>query len=289
MKLGFMTKYSPEIVSFASSNDFDCLELYVGEDGFGTDVTRLSEKETEEILSTCEANNISIATIYSKVNHLDGDSVRRETNNLFFEKLLQTARRFGTDIIATCARANPDLTPRDNLVVYKEVFDRYARIAEDEGVKIALENCPHMTNFPPRVGNIGYSPEMWEGMFDSVPSKAIGLEFDPSHLYWMNIDAIKALRDFGDRVYSFHAKDAEIITSTRSRCGILGSQFQGLPDWRYRLPGWGGLDWKEIFKVLYDFEYDGPILIENEDSFFKDERRNKGLLKARDYLRPLME
>ena len=43
-----------------------------------------------------------------------------------------------------------------------------------------------------------------------------------------------------------------------------------------------------MFKALYDAEYDGPILIENEDPLFMGERRSMGLLKARDYLKPFM-
>jgi len=124
-------------------------------------------------------------------------------------------------------------------------------------------------------------------MFDAVPSQAIGLEFDPSHLYWQRIDIVGALRKFSSRIYAFHAKDAE-ITSSQAECGIFGKQLPGLRDWRYRLPGWGGIDWREVFKALYDAEYDGPILIENEDPLFMGERRSMGLLKARDYLKPFM-
>lgn len=288
MKLGYMTKYSPDEVAFAAANRFECLELYVGTDGFGIDIDAIGKKDLEEILSVCAKNGIAIATLYSKVNHLDPDPVRRKENNRYFEKLLRTARRFGTDIVATCARGDADRSPVDNLPMYREVFSRYARIAEDEGVKIALENCPHMTGYPRRIRNIGYTPEMWEAMFDAVPAQAIGLEFDPSHLYWQRIDIVRALRRFGSRVYAFHAKDAEITSSQAEECGIFGKQLPGLRDWRYRLPGWGGIDWREVFKALYDAGYGGPVLIENEDPFFTGERRSMGLLKARDFLRPFM-
>lgn len=287
MNLGFMTKFSPEIVAFADGNGFNCLEVYIGKDGFGMDIDTVTDAEINEFLSVMDEYGMSVATVYSKVNHLDPDPDQRARNNRYFEKLIRMSRRLGTDIVTTCARGDSDKSPADNLPEYKRVFSRYASIAEDAGVKIALENCPHASGYPVRIGNMGYSPEMWEAMFDAVSSEAIGLEYDPSHLYWLEIDYITAIRDFGSRIYAFHAKDAEFLPC-RGRCGLYGRQFPAGRSWRYRLPGWGGVDWREVFKALYDAGYAGPVLIENEDPLFSGDRRNEGLLKARDFLKPWM-
>ena len=57
--------------------------------------------------------------------------------------------------------------------------------------------------------------------------------------------------------------------------------------WRYRIPGWGEINWQEIYKVLFDAKYDGPIIIEHEDPVFDGELRPQGLKMGIDYLRKL--
>ena len=64
-------------------------------------------------------------------------------------------------------------------------------------------------------------PEIWKAMFDAVPSRALGLEIDPSHLVFLGIDYIQAIRDFGDRIVHFHAKDIDIDERKRGVLGLL--------------------------------------------------------------------
>ena len=94
-----------------------------------------------------------------------------------------------------------------------------------------------------------------------MPSPAIGLSFDPSHLLWLGIEDIPGLiREFGGRIYHVDGKDAEIVRDRLRRQGILGSGW-----WRYRLPGNGELDWPAIVAALREIGYDGTITIEQED------------------------
>ncbi|MHB1485783.1 MAG: sugar phosphate isomerase/epimerase family protein, partial [Saccharofermentanales bacterium] len=125
------------------------------------------------------------------------------------------------------------------------------------------------------------NPEMFDYMFESVPSKAIGIEFDPSHLFWQRIDYIEMLKKYGDRIYCFHAKDTEILEDGLQKYGIIGKQIGKIDEWesgwwRYRIPGLGMLDWKKIFDTLKDIDYKGPIVIEHEDSVFGGTRSEDG-------------
>ena len=61
-------------------------------------------------------------------------------------------------------------------------------------------------------------PELWEWMF----SLGLLLNFDPSHLLWLGIDPIAALRPYVDRVAHAHAKDAEVFPERRDRYGVFG-------------------------------------------------------------------
>ena len=61
-------------------------------------------------------------------------------------------------------------------------------------------------------GNLAHNPELWDLLFDAVPSPALGLSFDPSHLVWLHIPNIPdVIRAYGSRIYHFDGKDTEIL------------------------------------------------------------------------------
>lgn len=288
MQIGFLIPdYEPAMVDFAGKAGFDCLELFTVPGGT-FDLNTAAEDDLKRIRDHFAAANVRIGTFACSVNHFDPKG--HEENQRYFIKAIRTCRSMGTDILCTNAWGDPGKTPAENVALYKEVFSEYARIAEDEGVKIAMENCPHSNGYPIRIGNIAHSPEMWEVLFSEVPSGAIGLEFDPSHLFWQQIDIEKAIRGFGDRIYSFHAKDTEIVHEQMARCGIYGNMFgkTSIWDygvWRYRIPGWGDINWKGLFRALNDVAYKGPIIIEHEDPVFMGERQEEGLSLGLRFLR----
>jgi sugar phosphate isomerase/epimerase len=289
VKLGFITNYTEERLDFASRAGFECLEISA-EMGSALDLNVLDDRQIEEVAAKFRAKNVEIGTLQVSHNHLEGNLERRKEINAYFIKALQKAKRFGTNIVISNAWADRAKTPEQNLVTYKEVFSRYAEAAEKEDMYIAIENCPHWVGYPTPVGNIAYSPEMWDAMFDAVPSKRIGLEFDPSHLHWLGIDYVEAIKDYGDRIIAFHAKDTEILVKERSRYGIIGKQLGKTSEWdagwwRYRIPGWGDIDWKGIFRSLNDIRYNGVMVIEHEDPVFGGPRTDEGLARGLRYLK----
>ncbi|MCI0512160.1 TIM barrel protein, partial [candidate division KSB1 bacterium] len=75
-----------------------------------------------------------------------------------------------------------------------------------------------------------------------------------------------------ERIYMFHAKDTEIRANILKVVGINGHGW-----WRYRLPGWGQVNWKEVFTALFEIGYTGDMVIEHEDPVFDGELRPRGL------------
>jgi sugar phosphate isomerase/epimerase len=115
-------------------------------------------------------------------------------------------------------------------------------------------------------------------LFESVPSPALGLSFDPSHLVWLQIpDVPRVIRRYGERIYHVDAKDTEVMPERLAAQGILGNAW-----WRYRLPGHGSLDWPAIFAALREIGYDGAVDIENEDPLYPG---LAGVARAAAYLR----
>ena len=85
------------------------------------------------------------------------------------------------------------------------------------------------------------------------------------------------------RVYAVHAKDTEILEEQLGYKGIFGQGW-----WRYRIPGWGMIDWKLIFCALNDVGYNDSIVIEHEDPVFGEERTDEGLKLGLKFLRNFM-
>jgi sugar phosphate isomerase/epimerase len=279
MKFGFVTSYTEEIAEFAANAGFDCLEVFV-ELGTRMDLNKITSREIDEILGYMHGKGLSIGTISCNPNNYDPS--RRKENNEYFTKAIKSARKFGTEIVVTGAFMDKSKSPYENIKEFQEEFKEYSKVAESEGVRIAIENCPHWVGYPTPVGNIAFSPEMWDALFDAVPSAAIGLEFDPSHLVWLGIDYLKAIRNFGSRIYAFHAKDTEILNDKLSIYGIIGKQIGKESEWdagwwRYRIPGFGQVNWQGVFNALYEIKFSGPINIEHEDPVFGGDRSREGL------------
>jgi len=271
MRIGFLTEYSEERVKFAKKTGFECLEVPINP-GSALDIRKLTKAKIERTREVFAKNKVKVSDLVCSLNHLDTDEDKRKENNEYFINVLKGCKEFGTDIVTTNIMGDRTRPPKENLSLYKEVFSEYAKIAEDKGVRIAMENCPHMSSYPFSIGNIGYSPAIWELLFEAVPSKAIGLQYDPSHLFWLGIDYLRGIYDFKERIYSVHAKDTEIIKDNLYKEGIIGTGW-----WRYRLPGLGEINWQKFIGALYDIGYKGDIIIEHEDPMFSGNRTDEGL------------
>ncbi len=272
MKIGLVTYYAPEIADIAQEVGFNSLELFVNP-GTSLDLNHITKEQVHKLVDELQNRGLDICSITCSVNHLERDPQKRKQNQDYFLQAIRMSKLFGTRLLTTNPWADPQSSPEENLKIFADSFLQYAQAAEREGVLIALENCPHYTPYPYQVGSIGYSPEMWDAMFEAVPSRAVGLEFDPSHLFWLGIDIPKAIRDYGERIFAFHAKDCEIDRDALQRYGIIGRQFGtknkwDMGWWRYRIPGLGQISWKEVVKALLDIGYQGPIVIEHEDPVF---------------------
>ena len=164
--------------------------------------------------------------------------------------------------------------------------------AGEAGVKLIIENCVmegwHPDGYP---GNLAYSPELWEWMF----SIGLYLNYDPSHLLWMGIDPVEAVKPYIDRIPHAQAKDIELDPAARNRYGWPG-QAVARDDpwdvgwWRYRVPGLGQVDWRAWSTSLYEGGFDGVLSVEHEDPVWggTEEKVEIGLDIAHRTLRPLM-
>lgn len=217
-------------------------------------------------------HQITISALAPMLNLLTPDTGLREARIAALRQAIDACAALGVDTLVTYggsafgmyfsglpgqSDSHPSNKAGENLRQFREVYAPLAAYAEAKGVRIAFETAPRGGG----EGNVAHAPALWDRLFDAVPSPALGLSFDPSHLVWLHIpDVPDIIRRYGSRIYHMDGKDTEILPATLAAQGILGNSW-----WRYRLPGCGALDWRGILAALRDVGYDGALDIENED------------------------
>ena len=135
------------------------------------------------------------------------------------------------------------------------ILDEFQKV----GVKFALEVHPT---------EIAYDIHTARAALDAVNGhRALGFNFDPSHLYWQHIDPVKFIDAFPDRIFHCHIKDA--IRTLDGETSILGSHLafgDHRRGWDFRSPGRGAINFEEIIRALNRINYQGPLSVEWEDS-----------------------
>ena len=133
---------------------------------------------------------------------------------------------------------------------YKQFAERWNPILDvfgECGVRFALEVHPT---------EIAFDIVTARRALDAIGNREeFGFNFDPSHLLWQGIDPVEFIREFPDRIYHVHIKDA--IVTLNGRSGILGSHLNfGDPrrGWDFRSPGRGGVNFEEIIRALNQVE-----------------------------------
>jgi len=257
-------------VEWASENGFKALEIGSGPGSPLIDAEKVLSQGTSEIKRALERGDVIASCLTWCPNNIDPNLENRRRNNEHVRRMVEAAAKLEIPVISTWIGKVPG-TVEENMKVYAEVWPPIVEHAEEHGVKIAIENC---------AGNIAYRPDIWEKMFEIIPSKSLGLNFDPSHLVFQFIDYLDALRKFGDRVYHTHCKDTEILKWRLAWVGYTGDRW-----WRFRNPGLGDIDWKKFVTTLQDQKYDYVLSIEHEDPLYHGaEGFKEGLIIGRRHL-----
>lgn len=142
---------------------------------------------------------------------------------------------------------------------FAKMWNPILDVYEECGVRFALEVHP---------GEIAYDIVTAHRTLEAINHREVfGFNFDPSHLHWQLVDPVQFLREFEDRIYHVHMKDAAL--QINGRTGILGSHVKyGHPDrgWDFRSLGHGGVNFEEIIRQLNHIGYNGPLSVEWEDT-----------------------
>jgi sugar phosphate isomerase/epimerase len=279
VKLGFLTDKVADIEK-AARLGFSGLELNAG--AFGNAASgALDAEKIQQASDLCKTHDVQITALaYYDVafNTPAADKFTSAYGNVF-----DAAEQLGVDVVTSMSGFDGNRDWQGNVQLWADRFGPVAELAEGRGMRVAFENWMGFGgSLPFKPMNMGGSPDTWDAWFKAVPSKALGLEFDPSHLYWQGIDHIRALREFKDRVYHVHAKDTEMLPEKRYRGGVNGDYY------RFRIPGYGEINWAQFISALNEIGYDGGVAIEHEDMVYWNEKFDEGLIRGHRVLYPLI-
>ena len=151
------------------------------------------------------------------------------------------------------------------------------QFAKDNGVRVAIELHP---------GFVAYHTESFWRLRE-IGGDAIGVNFDPSHLFWQGMDPLVCVRELGETIYHVHMKDTWLDQPNIRRNGVLDTKRytdEVNRSWIFRTVGYGhGTEfWRALISELRLAGYDGALSIEHEDSILSV---NEGFTRAVKFLK----
>ena len=99
-----------------------------------------------------------------------------------------------------------------------------------------------------------------------LDSPYLGINYDPSHFIWQQIDYIKPIYEFRDRIFHVHCKDIKLYPEKLADVGTMATPLQYMSP---KIPGLGDVDWGRYISALTDIGYEDAVCIEIEDKSFE--------------------
>ncbi|MBR1660303.1 MAG: sugar phosphate isomerase/epimerase [Oscillospiraceae bacterium] len=301
MKFGLLTAILEgmefkEVVDFAAANNLECLEVACWPASGGAkrryagvshiDAEGLTPEKAAEINAYVKEKGVEISSLGYYPNTMDPDPEKRKTYVDHIHALIDASAMLGVNMVTTFLGRDPKKTVEENLELVKEVWPPILKHAEEKGVKIAIENCPMWFTKDEWPGgqNLMTSPANWRKVFEILTSPNFGINYDPSHFIWQQIDYIKPIYEFKDKIFHVHYKDLKVYPEKLADVGIMAYPLEYMTP---KLPGLGDVDWGKYVSALTDIGYNGYSVIEVEDKAYEGslEDAKRAVIQSAKYLR----
>lgn len=300
MKLGIVSAILDqsnfeEMIDIVAENGLNCVEVACWPQGKAErryagvshiDTVNLTNEKAEAILSYCKNRGVAISSLAYYPNPLDEDLEKRQEAIDHLYSLIDASKMLKVNMITTFIGRMQHRTIAENLKEVGKVWKPIVKYAEKQNVRIGIENCPMLftENEWPGGQNIMTTPEIWRQVFEILDSDFIGLNYDPSHFIWQQIDYIKPLYEFKDKIFHVHYKDIKIFPEKLNNVGIMATPLEYMSP---KLPGLGDVDWGKYVSALTDIGYSGFTCIEIEDKAFEKDYEDvkRSIKQSTHYLR----
>lgn len=285
MKLGFVSAILDgwnfeEMIDTAAEMGYECVEVACWPQGKAErryagvshiDVDNTSDEYIAHIKGYCANKGVEISSLAFYPNTMDGDLEKRAAAIAHLKKVINMSALLGVNMVTTFIGRDQTKTVEENIEIFKTVWPEIIALAEEKGVKIAIENCPMLFGADQWPGgqNLFTTPKIWRQLFDIIKSDNFGINYDPSHFIWQQIDYIKPLYEFKDKIFHVHYKDIKLYPDRLNDVGVMAYPLEYMSP---KLPGLGDVDWGKYVSALTDIGFDGYTCIEVEDKAFEATR-----------------
>ena len=284
MKLGFVSAILDqsnfeEMIDTASNLGFACVEVacwpqgkaerrYAGVSHIDVEKVLEDDSYVAYINDYCAKKQVEISSLAFYPNTMDGDPDKRRVAVDHLKKVIKASAKLGVNMVTTFIGRDQTKNIEENLELVKEVWPPIMDLAKEQGVKVAIENCPMLFGPDQWPGgqNLMTTPAIWKKVFAILPYENLGINYDPSHFVWQMIDYIKPIYEFRDKIFHVHYKDIKLYPDKLNQCGIMAYPLDFMSP---KLPGLGDVDWGKYVSALTDIGYDGYTCIEIEDKAFE--------------------
>lgn len=113
------------------------------------------------------------------------------------------------------------------------------------------------------LGTVVQTPEEIDRMMENTDPELFNLLFDSGHLAYMGYDYMAVLKKYVKRIKHVHLKDIRPDVIAKVKENHL-SFLEGVRMGTFTVPGDGAIDFKPIFDVLAENDYEGYVLVEAE-------------------------
>jgi sugar phosphate isomerase/epimerase len=303
MQLGFVSAILPdlsleEVLELAAAIGYDCVEVMCWPRGKAErryagvthiDVAVLDENAAHEIRALVERTGVAISALGYYPNPLAPDPAERQVYVDHIREMIAAAKLLGVSRVNTFVGRDQHRSIDGNWPAFQQVWPPLIRYAAERDIFVGIENCPMFFTEDewPSGKNLAISPTVWRRMFSEIPDEHFGLNYDPSHLIWQQMDEVRPILEFASRLHHVHAKDARLDREKLNDVGILAVP---LAYHTPKLPGLGSVRWGQFFSALTEAGYDGPVCVEVEDRAYEGslERRKRALRQSATFLRQFM-
>ncbi len=300
MQLGFVSAILPdlsleELLTTAAALGYDCVEVCCWPPGQAErryagvahiNVVGLDERAAQAVGKLIEQTGVGISGLGYYPNPLAPQEAESSQAVQHIRQVISACAKLGIGQMNTFIGRDWTKSIDDNWPRFVETWKPLVQFAQDHNVRIGIENCPMSFTRDEWPGgkNLAISPAIWRRMFQEIPSDHFGLNYDPSHMIWQQMDYLKPLREFADKLFHVHAKDVRIDRHRLDEVGILAYPLEYHTP---KLPGMGEVNWGKFFSVLGDVGYQGPVCVEVEDRVFEGSflSRKLSLQQSCTYLR----
>lgn len=238
-----------------------------------------------EVSAVAEETGTTISALSIYGNPLRGDETGDRTLD-GMAALLEAAPAFGCTLVSGFAGRVPGSSVPDSIAPWVSAFAPLVERAEALGVSLAFENCRLGDTWKTGKWNIAINGDAWERMFAALPSRRLGLEWEPCHQVEALVDPLAQAADWADRIFHVHGKDARVDRTALARHGLYGE----VKWYSSCFPGNGDTDWRRIFHLLSARGYQGAVDVEGwNDADWCGDRELEGQYRALNYLRTCRE